>query len=111
MNERDAARDAAIRQIAAILAAAYLRLRFPNLSIRKLTVPRIPASASSARRGTLCTSPSATARTIEARLEPSGDPVILVWPPHIGAVMTVSAHFEGKVKAGLPGRQDRLGSE
>ena len=43
MNDRDADRAEAVRQIAAILAAAYVRLRFPNLSGRKLTVPRIPA--------------------------------------------------------------------
>ena len=30
MNERDADRAEAVRQIAAILAAAYLRLRFPE---------------------------------------------------------------------------------
>ena len=30
MNERDADRAHAVRQIAAILAAAYLRLRFPD---------------------------------------------------------------------------------
>ena len=30
MNDRDSDRGAAIRQIAAILAAAYLRLRFPE---------------------------------------------------------------------------------
>ena len=30
MNDRDTARAEAVRQIAAILAAAYLRLRFPE---------------------------------------------------------------------------------
>ena len=30
MNERDADRAEAVRQIAAILASAYLRLRFPD---------------------------------------------------------------------------------
>jgi len=30
MNERDADRAEAVRQIAAILAAAYVRLRFPE---------------------------------------------------------------------------------
>ena len=30
MNERDADRAKAVRQIAAILSAAYLRLRFPE---------------------------------------------------------------------------------
>ena len=34
MNERDADRAEAVRQIAAILAAAYVRLRFPE-PIRK----------------------------------------------------------------------------
>lgn len=30
MKERDADRDEAVRQIAAMLAAAYIRLRFPE---------------------------------------------------------------------------------
>ncbi len=34
MNERDADRADAVRQIAAILAAAYVRLRFPE-TLRK----------------------------------------------------------------------------
>ena len=33
MNERDADRAEAVRQIAAILAAAYVRLRFPERGV------------------------------------------------------------------------------
>ena len=40
MNDRDADRAEAVREIAAILAAAYLRLRFPEPHRKKLTVPR-----------------------------------------------------------------------
>jgi hypothetical protein len=39
MNDRHADRAEAIRQIATVLAAAYVRLRFPNLSRRKLWRP------------------------------------------------------------------------
>ncbi len=39
MNDRDADRAEAIRQIAAILAAAYLRLRFPESAQRQVDLP------------------------------------------------------------------------
>ena len=39
MNDRDADRAVAVREIAAILAAAYLRLRFPDPSPQEVDCP------------------------------------------------------------------------
>ena len=39
MNERDADRAEAVRQIAAIFAAAYLRLRFPDPEQKRVDCP------------------------------------------------------------------------
>jgi hypothetical protein len=41
MNERDTDRADAVREIAAILAAAYLRLRFPCPSTLQVDCPEI----------------------------------------------------------------------
>ena len=45
MNERDADRAEAVRQIAAILAAAYVRLRFPSPSPREVDCPNIKSES------------------------------------------------------------------
>jgi hypothetical protein len=39
MNDRDSDRAEAIRQIAAVLAAAYVRLRFPELPKKVVDCP------------------------------------------------------------------------
>ena len=46
MNERDADRAEAVRQIAAILAAAYVRLRFPE---RKVDCPETKSESCDGR--------------------------------------------------------------
>ena len=49
MNERDADRAEAIRQIAAILAAAYVRLRFPEPSPREVDCPETKSESCDGR--------------------------------------------------------------
>lgn len=46
MNERDADHAEAVREIAAILAAAYLRLRFPCPSLQEVDCPETKSESS-----------------------------------------------------------------
>jgi hypothetical protein len=49
MKERDADRAEAVRQIAAILAAAYVRLRFPELPPREVDCPETKSESCDGR--------------------------------------------------------------
>jgi hypothetical protein len=45
MNERDTDRSEAVRQIAAVFAAAYLRLRFPDPTPREVDCAEIKSES------------------------------------------------------------------
>jgi len=49
MNERDTDRAEAVRQIAAILAAAYVRLRFPEAPPREVDCPETKSESCDGR--------------------------------------------------------------
>jgi hypothetical protein len=49
MNDRDPDRTEAIRQIATILAGAYLRLRFPALASPELDCPKTKSESCDGR--------------------------------------------------------------
>jgi hypothetical protein len=49
MNERDGDRAEAVRQIAAILAAAYMRLRFPDPLPREVDCPETKSESCDGR--------------------------------------------------------------
>ena len=49
MNERNADRAEAVRQIAAILAAAYVRLRFPEPPPREVDCPETKSESCDGR--------------------------------------------------------------
>ncbi len=49
MNDRDPDRAEAVRQIAAILAGAYLRLRFPDLATQGVDCPETKSESCEGR--------------------------------------------------------------